>query len=558
MITSSKADFEYPLDLPINHFRNKKSRKKGYMGKFLNPDNSTFQVALNSKIYVDKTGLLAETNGVIDTKQALLCNSRPRRFGKSTTADMLTAYYSRGCDSEQLFVGKKISQSKNFKEHLNKYDVIHFDVQWCSMSAGSAENTVSYITQKVFNELLQEFPQVSFSKESTLGDMLSDVTQKTGRKFIIIIDEWDVLIRDEAENAAIQKEYINFLRGLFKGTEPTKFLHLAFLTGILPIKKLKTQSALNNFYEFSMLDAKTLAPYIGFTENEVKELCKRHNRDFEKVRHWYDGYLLGNLHIYNPNAVVNLMLWGQFKSYWSQTGTYESIIPLINMDFDGLKTAIIAMLSGASVKVKTTSFQNDMVSFRNKNDVLTALIHLGYLAYDQDKGTAFIPNEEIRMEFEEALEETKWNELILFQRESKNLLEATLDMDNETVADGIEKIHTQFVSTIQYNDENSLSSVLTIAYLSAMQYYFMPIRELPTGRGFADYVFLPKPEYMGEMPALLVELKWNKKATTALQQIKEKNYVQAISNYTGNILLVGLSYDKKSKEHECLIEEYTL
>lgn len=354
-------------------------------------------------------------NSVLDTEQCCICNSRPRRFGKSVTANMLAAYYSRGCDSEQLFEGKIISQKNNYKEHLNKYDVIHFDVQWCSMSAESAEDVVPYITTKVLAELKEEFPQIIFSEKSTLGDMLSDVTQTTGRKFVIIIDEWDVLIRDEANNSMVQKEYINFLRGLFKGTEPAKFLHLAFMTGILPIKKIKTQSALNNFYEFSMIDAKTLAPYIGFTEDEVKDLCAEYGQDFEKVRRWYDGYLLGNFHVYNPNAVVNLMLWGQFQSYWSQTGTYESILPLINMNFDGLKTAIITMLSGASVEVKTTSFQNDMVTFKNKNDVLTALIHLGYLAYNQSRGTAFIPNEEIRIEFKEAVEETKWSESVNFQ-----------------------------------------------------------------------------------------------------------------------------------------------
>ncbi len=392
------------------------------MGMFVNPDNSAFQRALNSKIYVDKTGLLEELNAFIDTEQCCVCNSRPRRFGKSITANMLTAYYSRGCDSRELFAGKKISETRQFEEHLNKYDVIHLDVQWFYMDCDCAENVVSHITRSVLSELKEEFPEVDFAESFSLGGMLARINQTTGRKFMIIMDEWDVLIRDEATNTVVQKEYINFLCSLFKGTEPTRFLHLAYLTGILPIKKVKTQSALNNFYEFSMLGAKTMAPYIGFTENEVKELCVKCGQDFEKIRCWYDGYLLEGLHVYNPNAVINLMLWGRFQSYWSQTGTYESILPLINMNFDGLRTVIIEMLSGASVKVKTTSFQNDMVSFKNKNDVLTALIHLGYLAYNQDKETAFIPNEEIRIEFEEALEETRWHELICFQKESKELL----------------------------------------------------------------------------------------------------------------------------------------
>lgn len=525
------------------------------MGKFLNPDNSAFQSAVNSSIYVDKTGLLAYINSVLGTEQRYICNSRPRRFGKSVTANMLTAYYSRGCDSRKLFAETMIAENREFEKHLNRYDVIHFDVQWCSINAKSVSDTVAYITERVMAELREEFPEVSLPGSSRLGDALSDIAQSTGRKFIIVIDEWDALIRDEADNVAIQEEYIDFLRGLFKGTEPARFLLLAYLTGILPVKKLNTQSALNNFYEFSMLDAKVLAPFIGFTEDEVRGLCRKYGQDFEKVKRWYDGYLLEDLHVYNPNAVVNLMLWKKYKSYWSQTGTYESILPLINMDFDGLKTAVIQMLSGTPAKVRTTSFQNDMVTFRNKNDVLTALIHLGYLAYDQNAGTAFIPNEEIRTEFEEALEETKWNELTEFQRQSEKLLEATLDMEGDIVAGGIEKIHAQFTSAIQYHDENSLSSVLSIAYLSSMQYYFIPVREMPAGRGFADYVFIPRPEYAGRMPALVVELKWDKDAETALKQIKEKQYTQAVERYTGEILLVGISYDRKSRQHQCVIEK---
>lgn len=311
------------------------------MGRFVNPDNSAFQVALNSDIYIDKTGLLEYTNHAMNTDRALICNSRPRRFGKSVTANMLVAY--------------------------------------------------------------------------------------------------DVLIRDEASNA-VQEEYINFLRGMFKGSEPTRFIQLAYLTGILPIKKVKTQSALNNFDEFTMLDARVFAPYIGFTEDEVQWLCKKYNRDFDEVKRWYDGYLLEGCQVYNPKAVVGVMTWNKFQSYWSQTGTYESIVPLINMDFDGLKNAVITMLSGGSVKVKTKSYQNDMITFKNKDDVLTAMIHLGYLGYDQKDQTAFIPNEEIRSEFIDVVEENKWNDFLDFKRESDNLLEATLDMDEEAVAEGIERV----------------------------------------------------------------------------------------------------------------------
>lgn len=249
-------------------------------------------------------------------------------------------------------------------------------------------------------------------------------------------------------------------------------------------------------------------------------------------------------------------MWGDFQSYWSNTGTYEAIRPLINMNFDGLKIDIMAMMAGDKVKVRTKSYQNDMVSFKNKNDILTVLIHLGYLAYDCKMKMAYIPNEKIRSEFVEAVEENHWDEFIEFERKSRDLLNATLDMDSTAVAENIEKIHMDYTSMIQYNDENSLSSVLTIAYLSAMKYYFKPIRELPTGRGFADFVFVPKHEYVNIYPALLVELKWNQSAETAIAQIKERKYPSALESYTGKILLVGINYDVKTKEHQCRIEEY--
>ena len=225
------------------------------------------------------------------------------------------------------------------------------------------------------------------------------------------------------------------------------------------------------------------------------------------------------------------------------------------MDFYGLKTAIIEMISGDAVEVDTSSFQNDMVSFGCKDDVLTLLIHLGYLAYDQQKHAAYLPNEEIRQEFISATKKKKWNELAEFEKQSNDLLDATLDMEADEVAAGIEKIHTEFASSIQYNNENSLSSVLTIAYLGSMQYYFKPVRELSAGRGFADFVYIPKPEYIADYPALVVELKWNKSADTALKQIKEKRYPESLLQYTGKILLVGINYNKKTKEHQCLIEE---
>lgn len=386
------------------------------MGMFVNPNAAAFQCAVNSEVYIDKTGLLEYTNKVLGTNARFICNSRPRRFGKSVTVDMLTAYYSKGCDTEKMFSGLEISKCPDFYEHLNKYDVIHFDVQWCCISAGSSENLISYITNIVVSELRETYPEVNLVENSTIYGAMARINTVLGKQFIVIIDEWDVLIRDESANGKVQKAYINFLRGMFKGSEPTKYIQLAYLTGILPIKKIKTQSALNNFDEFTMLDAGRLVSFVGFTEDEVKTLCEKYRMDFEQVKKWYDGYCLGECHIYNPIAVVNLVTKGKFKSYWSETGTYEAIVPLLNMDFEGLKTAIIEMLGGSRAEIDVSSFQNDMVSFANRDDVLTYLIHLGYLGYDEDAEAAFVPNEEIRQELTKAIRRNAWDEMIQNQR----------------------------------------------------------------------------------------------------------------------------------------------
>ena len=345
------------------------------MGRFVNPDNSAFQVALNSEIYVDKTGLLSYTNKVLDTMQGYICNSRPRRFGKSFAANMLAAYYSKGCDSRKMFSGLAISQTADFEKHLNQYDVIHLDIQWFLSNVSDPEQIVAYITECTLAELRTIYADQLPPEVSTVPDALSRIKEATGQKFVIIIDEWDVLIRDEASNQKIQDDYINFLRGMFKGTEPTRYIQLAYLTGILPVKKETTQSALNNFDEFTMLSAGNLAPYIGFTEDEVRNLSEEYQQDFHEVKRWYDGYLLKDCQVYNPRAVVSVMLKGEFKSYWSETASYEAIVPLINMNYDGLKTSIIEMLSGASVKVNTATFKNDTENIKSRDDVLNVFIH---------------------------------------------------------------------------------------------------------------------------------------------------------------------------------------
>lgn len=523
------------------------------MGRFVNPDNSAFQAAINSQIYVDKTGLIEYTNRVLGSTDAYICSSRPRRFGKSYAANMLSAYYSKGSCSETLFSGLDISRQKDFYTHLNRYALIHIDVQWFLANCPDRSQIVRFIQESVIEELRREYVGKLPENDLTLAQCLSLIREKTEERFVIIIDEWDVLIRERAVSPHVQNKYIEFLRGLFKGTEPTRYIQLAYLTGILPIRKERTQSALNNFDEFTMISAGPIAPFMGFTEEEVRGLAGAYGRDFTQIKRWYDGYLLKGEQIYNPRAVISLLLRGEYRSYWSDTASYETIVPLINMDYDGLKQSVIEMLSGVPVPVNVQLFPNDVDSVSSRDDVLTYMIHLGYLGYDAQNGTAYVPNEEIRMELKAAVTSRKWAEMIRLYEESSALLAATLDKDEKTVARKIGEIHDTFVPAIQYNNEISLGSVLMFAYLSALDYYFKPMRELPAGRGFADVVFLPKPENKAQYPAILMELKWDVDAKTALDQIRSKQYPASLRQYTGQILLVGINYDRRTKEHTCLI-----
>ncbi len=525
------------------------------MGRFVNPVDSAFRSAYRDRIYVDKTGLMKFTNEILGTPSAFICNSRPRRFGKSITANMLVAYYSKGADSKDMFSSLKIASSPDYEEHLNKYDVIHFDVQWFMALAKNPECVVERIQKEVIGELREYYPEYVAKNEKSLLNALAIINVKTGAKFVVIIDEWDVLIRDDANNKKVQDEYIAFLRGLFKGTEPTKYIALAYMTGILPIKRQMTQSGLNNFNEYSMIHPGPFAEYMGFTEDEVKALSEKYGVNYGEVKRWYDGYLLKGTHVYNPIAVVNVMERRKFKNYWCATSSSSVMVPLINMNYDGLKENIIEMIAGGEVPVNTSDFQNDVVSFASKDDVLTYLIHLGYLAYNGQKKTAFIPNEEIRLEMNSAVKKREWKERKVFWERSEAVLTATLEEDGEKVREEIEKIHETYSSVLKYNNENSLANVLTIAYLAGMDAYFNPVRELPSGKGFADVVYIPRKECAGDYPALVVELKWNKDSESAIDQIKEKNYPDSIKDYTDNILLVGISYDKKTKKHECVIEK---
>lgn len=520
------------------------------MGIYLNPKNTSFAKSINSEIYVDKTELIAITNRCLDTEDEYLCVSRPRRFGKSMTLKMLAAYYSCGCDSRELFAGFKIAQHKDFEKYLNQYDVIYLNMQQFLIEADTGK-VIEYLECEVLRELKELYGQYFDRKDIKFAAALRKIFVKTEKQFIFLIDEWDCVMRERQESETIQKQYLDFLRNLLKD-QP--YVALAYMTGILPVKKYGQHSALNMFQEYSMTDQSMFEEYTGFTQEEVRGLCEQYNMDFLEISSWYDGYKFAEFqHIYNPKSVVESIRRHKLSSYWTSTETYEALKNYIDMDFDGLRSDIVQMLGGGSVKVNTRSFQNDMRNFKTKDDILTLLIHLGYLAYDANTQETFIPNKEIIGEFENAMSVGGWSNVMNVLKASEKLLGDTIQGHTELVAKELDRAHSEVASILTYNDENSLSCAIGLAYYSARKEYKL-IRELPTGKGFADIVFLPLPHT--NKPALIVELKYDKSVRAAIAQIKERQYTQVFETYTGEILLVGINYDKNKpdKPHSCVIE----
>ena len=523
------------------------------MGVYFNPNNESFTKDRNYKIYMDKTGLLEYLNDSIGTPQNCIAVSHARRFGKSHAAGMIDAYYSLGCDSTKLFENTRIAESSEFKKYLNKYNVIHLDIS--SVWDFHKEDVIESIHERVCEDFRREYGEtLNYNKELYL--IIQEIYRRTGIPFVIIIDEWDCAIRNSEDKELIHR-YLQFFHSLFKSEESRAFLALAYITGILPIKKIQDESALNNFREYTMLKSKPITEYYGFTEREVRKLCKEYHMDFDTTKAWYNGYLIDGKNMYNPNSVVQSMIDQDYDSYWKNTSSFASINRFITMNYAGLKDDIMTMLSGKKVRVNTNTFQNDFSTVASKDDALTALIHLGYLGYDADRKSAYIPNYEVATAFEAALQTGNWSEISRIISRCDELLMATIDKDADKVAEIIELAHETYTSILTYNDENSLSCVLTMAYFTAPGYYNI-IRELPAGKGYADFVFIPRAN-AGFRPAMVVELKYDQSADTAIKQIKEKRYQGALSGYGDTILLVGVNYapdGKEKKHHTCRIEEW--
>lgn len=550
------------------------------MGTYLNPGRVRYQMAVNSEIFIDKSEMILYLNSVINTNQRFVSVSRPRRFGKTMAADMLCAYYGQGSDSRPLFEKCSLARTENggkepdWDDFLGKFDVIRLAMTDFFNKDNSVDSALTTIRKRILDELEEEYPETKYD-EKDFYYSIDKFYRKSKRQFVIVIDEWDAIFREYKEDKDGQKKYLDFLRDWLKDKE---YVALAYLTGILPIKKYGKHSALNMFREFSMVQTAHLARYMSFTAGEVQEECRKRKLKYESFRKWYDGYRLSNkaseemladgaesgaadntvYEVYSPYSVVNAILTRQFDNYWNQTETYEALQQYFDMNFDGLKEDVAILMDGGRVSVDITGYQNDMTTFYSKDDILTMFIHLGYLGYDRDTREVFIPNQEVLQVFRSSTKSRDWTMTFRALQNSRRLLEATWNCDEETVAELIEAAHNR-AGNQTYHSEAGLSYAIQLAYYAAQDdYTILPELDTGKGKGYADLAFLPKDP---GRPALLIELKYDKEADSAMEQIHRQKYPERLEHYKGNLILVGISYSKEFrnsqpmfKHHSCRIE----
>ena len=420
------------------------------MGFFVNPSEEMLRISFNSRIYVDKSMILHELNQLLNTEDRFICVARPRRFGKSMAGNMIAAYYGKNANSRPILEKLKIAQTDDFETYLNAFNVIIFDVNAFSSKSNGKEDIVPLFTAKIRDELMEEFPDCGIDQADLLVDCIEKVYKKTKVKFVVIIDEYDVLVREKA-SAAIFNPFLSFLNSMFKNADLAPAFALVYLTGIFPIVRDRIQSKLNLFSEYTMTNSRQLTEFVGFTEEETQALCEKYHLDFEDCKRWYNGYTMTYhgkfVDIYNPKSVVQAMENLEFDDYWPKTGSYDSIKIYISMNFEGIKDDVKAMIAGEHLDVDVSEFLNTMTDFRSKDDVFTYLIHLGYLAYDRIARQCYIPNREIRSEWIKAIKnDPDYAKAIEIVNNSKLLLDKTIEGDEQAVADALMAAHEQLLS----------------------------------------------------------------------------------------------------------------
>lgn len=508
--------------------------------------NSFTEVA-NYKYFVDKSGLISKMNECINTPNKYVCITRPRRFGKTLNAMMLASYYSKSADCKDIFDKLQISKDTSYLKYLNKCNVVYITFNQLPSPKCSYEDFINRYISMIYDDLKEQY-SININNNMVVSDVFNAVYNQTGESFVFILDEWDYIFNNNLFSENDRKSFLKFLEDLLKDKS---YVDLAYMTGVLPIAKYSTSSTINMFKEYNTLNDNKYYKYFGFSIEETKSLCDKQSEvTFDELKTWYDGYkTFKGEDIFNPRSVSYALSDGVCQSYWTNTGPMDEIIYYINNGVGDIKDDVVNMVSGIPLEIKLKGYSAEQKELNTRNQILSAMTIYGFLSY-HDK-TLEIPNKELKIKFDEALEDKSMGEVAKLVLKSNEMLKATLRRDTDTMVKIIEEAHDINIPSIKYGDENSLSCVVMLSYLSARDDYNI-IREMPAGKGFADFIFYPNDK---SKPAFILELKKNSTPEEALKQIKEKKYNLALKDYTGKKFAVGISWDGKTKKHNIKIED---
>ncbi len=536
------------------------------MGIYLN-STTAFTLYKNETLkpyFVDKSSILKELFSLVDEGSNYICITRPRRFGKTVMANMIASFFSKGCDSKDVFDKLQIARENQYSKYRNQYSVIHISFHDLPRRCNSYEEYIDYIERKLIRDLKREYSNIEFDDNMAVWDILLDISETNlSEKFIFVLDEWDFIFHQDFVREVDKKAYLLFLRNLLKDRP---YVSLVYMTGILPIAKYSSGSELNMFCEFTMTNEQRFSEYFGFTEEEVDMLFDRYKRNNvgkeqitrKGLKDWYNGYYtrLG-VRLYNPRSIVLALSNSNLGNYWTSAGPYDEIYYYIEHNVDKVREDLALMVSGVPVSAKIQEYAATSMNLQTKDEVFSAMVVYGFLSYEN--GKVFIPNQELMERFIDMLKkEASFGYIYTLAKESERMLKATLSGDTKIMSEILEYVHNTEVPLLSYNNEIELTAIVNLVYLSARDTYRVE-REDKCGIGYVDFIFYPIKDKNAD--CIILELKVDHTPDEAIKQIKDKKYALRFQGklaekpiYTGRILAVGIGYDKTDKKHNCKVE----
>ena len=535
------------------------------MGIYLNSESAytLYKSETQKPYFVDKSRMIEELFPLIEEGANHICITRPRRFGKTVTANMISAFFSKAREASDIFDRLKISTSQNYSKYRNQYNVIHISLNDISRQCTTYEEYITRIEQRLVRDLKRAYPQAELEGEESAVDALMEIyTENSENRFIFVFDEWDFLFHQPFVTEKEKREYLSYLRSLLKDRP---YVILAYMTGILPIAKYSSGSELNMFTEYTMLSEEKFSEVFGFTDSEVDTLYQKYTDYTEHIkvtreglRYWYNGYhTFSGERVYNPRSVVCALRNNNLGNYWTSAGPYDEIYYYIENNVAAVRDDLALMVSGIPVPAKIREYAATSMNLNTKDEIFSSMVVYGFLSYEN--GKVSIPNKELMDRFDEMLQrEPSLGYVYRLARASDRMLEATLSGDVDTMAEILELAHDTEVPLLRYNNETELSAVVNLVYLSARDRYRVE-REDKAGTGYVDFIFYPETDK--SLDSIILELKVDSSQEEAIRQIKTRKYdlrfrerIGEEQKYTGRILAVGISYNKKTKKHICRVE----